>query len=128
MVGLAITKPFSGQRSRSCTQSRRGIDMKAVLAIPGGVVSRLLSREICGIPLFARTLATAQRAGVREFLILWSDSGLEAAIRCNLQSPPLKSGSNFHFLSVNGFDPEFQSSWSSVLPELPDRFLWIPWK
>ena len=102
--------------------------MKAVLAIPGGVVSRLLSREICGIPLFARTLATAQRAGVREFLILWSDSGLEAAIRCNLQSPPLKSGSNFHFLSVNGFDPEFQSSWSSVLPELPDRFLWIPWK
>lgn len=101
--------------------------MKAVLAIPGGVVPGLLSREICGISLFAGILATAQRAGVRDFLIIWSDTALKTGIECNLQSPPLKSGSYFQFLAVNGFDPEVQSSWSSVLPELPTRFLWIPW-
>lgn len=101
--------------------------MKAVLVIPGSVDPSLLSREICGVPLLARTLATAQRAGVREFLILWSDSMIREVINCGLQSPPLKSGSNFQFMSVNGFDPEAQWSWSRVLDRLPDRFLWIPW-
>jgi len=102
--------------------------MKAVLAIPGGVFPGLLSREICGVPLLVRTIATAQRAGVREFLIVSSDTVLETFVRSSLYCPPLKSGCNFQFLSVNGFDPEVQSSWLSILPELPDRFLWIPWK
>lgn len=101
--------------------------MKAVLAIPGDVDPGLLSRKVCGIPLLARTLATAQRAGVTEFLMLWSDNLLRRIITCSLQSPPLKSGSAFHFLSVRGFNPELRSCWSTVLPELPERFLWIPW-
>ena len=102
--------------------------MKAVLAIPGGVLTRLLSREICGVPLFVRTIATAQRAGVREFLILSSDAVLDRFINSSLQASPLKSGCDFQLLSVNGFDPEVQSSWSGILSELPDRFLWMPWK
>jgi phosphatidylglycerophosphate synthase len=101
--------------------------MKAVLAIPGCTDPCWLSREICGVSLLARTLATAQRAGVREFLILWSDNMARKAIKCRLQSPPLKSVSNFHFLSVNGFDPDVQSSWSRVSEHLPERFIWMPW-
>src|ERR1700759_182434 len=112
MVGLAIAQTLSHQEPRPRTQSRGGIVMKAVLVIPGSVDPSLLSREICGVPLLARTLATAQRAGVREFLILWSDSMIREVINCGLQSPPLKSGSNFQFMSVNGFDPEVQWSWS----------------
>jgi phosphatidylglycerophosphate synthase len=101
--------------------------MKAVLAIPGNADISLLSRKVCGVPLLARTLATAQRAGVREFLIIWSDSALRRAVACSLQSPPLKSSGAFHFRCVDGFNPDLQESWSGVLPQLPERFLWIPW-
>jgi len=99
--------------------------MKAILVIPGSADPSLLCREICGVPLLERTLATAQRAGVREFLILWSDDVLREVV--SLQSPPLKSGSNFQFLRVEGFHPEVQASWSKVLAQLPERFIWIPW-
>jgi phosphatidylglycerophosphate synthase len=101
--------------------------MKAIIAIPGNLDPSLLSREICGVPLLARTLATAQRAGVTDFLIVWSAGTIRKFITCCLQSPPLQSGSAFHFQSADGFNPGSQSSWAKLLPELPGRFLWIPW-
>src|ERR1700751_852945 len=95
MVGVEVAKSFSSQGSKSRTQSQRGIDMKAVLAIPGGVLNRLLSREICGVALFVRTIATGQRAGVREFLMLSSDAVLDRFINSSLQASPLKAGCDF---------------------------------
>jgi phosphatidylglycerophosphate synthase len=99
--------------------------MQAVIAIPSGSES-MLARNIAGVGLLIRVLATAVRAGVRE-LIVFLPSDLDPAIWDGCVSSPelhkLKT-LKIEFLS---FDPRESGSWTGICSLLNDEFLWLPW-
>jgi phosphatidylglycerophosphate synthase len=108
--------------------------MQAVLAIPGlealrnyGEPSDVLLRPVAGVPLLARVLATAARAGVDSVLVIWPQ---------DLHSEILESCAASHLLQemrvdklvcASAFDPRINADWATVEARLEDHFLWLPW-
>jgi phosphatidylglycerophosphate synthase len=86
-----------------------------------------LTRNICGVGLLARTLATAQRAGANEVLLIWPQSVPVEIAETILQSPQIRQQGRIGLVLTNGFDPEAASSWANVQLHLEDRFIWLPW-
>jgi phosphatidylglycerophosphate synthase len=107
--------------------------MQAVVAIPENVVGlpqaqilQLLMRSICGVPLLTRTILTAARAGASDILLV-SPEGLDDEIARRCIPPILHHGISIQMVRANGFDPRATSSWQKLRPQIPDRFLWLPW-
>jgi phosphatidylglycerophosphate synthase len=106
--------------------------MQVVVVVPGSAVASVcvakrLTREICGVPLLTRTLATAQRAGANEILLIWPQSMPLDLAADFLQSPQLRKKGTIKLVQVQRFDPKARSSWENLQGHLDERFIWLPW-
>ena len=120
--------------------------MQAVLAIPGleafrkvGDAADVLMRDVWGVPLLVRVLATAARAGVDSVLVIWPQDVNPAILEACTRSSELKDVSSRveRLVGVerlvwkdewtNTFDPHSAADWESISPRLEDVFLWLPW-
>jgi hypothetical protein len=114
--------------------------VQAVLAIPGLEMFRnyrnpvdVLMREVAGVPLLVRLLATAACAGVDSVLVIWptdvNPAILEECVKSfegkdlspSMEKLVWKDG------WINTFDPHSAADWDSISPRLEDVFLWLPW-
>src|SRR5882724_10454687 len=86
-----------------------------------------LTREICGVGLLERTLATAQRAGASEVLLVWPKSLPLELAEATLQSRLLKKKDDVRLVQVEHFDPNACSSWTNLQNQLEEQFIWLPW-
>jgi phosphatidylglycerophosphate synthase len=106
--------------------------MQAVIAIPESSVLRkyadaegVLTRDIAGVPLLVRVIATARRAGVDSLLvILPPDVDRSIWDRCTASS--LLQGLQIANL-VRPFDPRRRDNWEAIAASLAEQFLWLPW-
>ena len=106
--------------------------MQVVVVVPGSALpaicmSQKLARKICGVPLLVRTLATAQRAGANEILLLWPEMMPVDQVVAFLQSPVLRKKDNIKLLRVPRFDPKARESWAYLQAHLEEKFIWLPW-
>jgi phosphatidylglycerophosphate synthase len=86
-----------------------------------------LTRKICGVSLLERTLATAQRAGAKDVLLVWPQRMTMLLAETFLQSPRLRKTGKVRLVQANSFDPNSPSSWKNLQGYLDDRFVWLPW-
>lgn len=108
--------------------------MQAIIAIPEALealsqekITQLVPQPVCGVPLLARTIVTAARAGAGEVLLVCADDLPDELAQQITQQPLLKRGVHIRVIRVNGFDPRAVSSWVALEPWLEDGFLWLPW-
>src|SRR5580693_5170315 len=106
--------------------------MQAVIAIPELSVLRkymdaagVLTREIAGVPLLIRVIATARRAGVDSLLVIWPED-IDPTVWSRCTAHPLLRSLRITYL-MRPFDPQTPSDWRAVAADLEDRFLWLPW-
>ena len=106
--------------------------MQSVIVIPErSVLQRypdaegVLTREIAGVPLLIRVIATAARAGVEKFLVMWP-ADVDQSIWHRCAASPLLKGLEIRFL-VQDFKLGQPASWAAVEPVLEEQFLWLPW-
>ena len=105
--------------------------MQVVIVAPkpklGAHFTAHLTRKICGVGLLERTMATAQRAGATEILLIWPKS-LTAKLAENfLRSPLLRKTGKVTLLLSENFDPTIRTCWADVWEHLDERFIWLPW-
>ena len=107
--------------------------MQAVVAIPAletlqklGYGAEFLVREVAGVPLLVRVLATAVRAGVDSILVIWPDDLNPAILESCAESSLVKSVRVEKFDWTNAFDPN-TASWEATAERLDNEFLWLPW-
>ncbi len=108
--------------------------MQAVIALPGadeiqanGGDEQSLRRKVCGIPLLTRVIATAQRSGVTEVLLLRPENLPESWLEGCLDSPLLSSVSLERLTVGQRFDSNKESDWHAIADRLHPKFLWLPW-
>jgi phosphatidylglycerophosphate synthase len=106
--------------------------MQALLVIPDSSIlqkfaggERILTREIAGVPLLIRVIATARRAGVDSLLIVWPPD-VDRSIWAQCAASPLLRGLEIAHV-VRGFDPREAASWTGIAETLQDQFYWLPW-
>ena len=106
--------------------------MQALLVIPesstlqtfaGG--ERILTREIAGVPLLIRVIATAMRAGVNQLLIVWPPD-VDRSIWAQCAVSPLLRGLPITHL-VRQFDSSQPASWAGIADTVQGPFYWLPW-
>ena len=106
--------------------------MQAVLVIPVSSVLRnyadaegVLMREVAGVPLLIRVIATAIRAGVDNLLVIWPPD-LDRSIWDRCAASELLRGLQISRL-VCPCDPRRPPNWTAIWPLLSADFLWLPW-
>jgi len=104
--------------------------MQAVIAIPEAPALRnyadaVLMREVAGVPLLVRVIATAARAGVDSFLLIWPQD-VSLSILGRLWESPLLRNVEIKYI-VEPFDPDQGVCWAAIGPALEEQFLWLPW-
>ncbi len=107
--------------------------MQALMVVPGlrtllplGSPQQVLTQEVAGIPLLARVVATALRAGVTDLVLIWP-AELEIAIWDECCASPALSGMSRPEICPSPFDPRKNLSWEALAPALMNEFLWLPW-
>ncbi len=108
--------------------------MQAVIALPGadevqanGGDEQSFRRKVCGIPLLTRVIATAQRSGVTQVLVLRPENLPESWLEGCLASPLLSSVSLETLTVGQRFDSIKESDWRAIADRLHPKFLWLPW-
>ena len=108
--------------------------MQAVLAIPGSATLRnygeprdVLMRQVAGVPLLVRALATAARAGVDSILVIWPKDVDPAIFESCTDSYLPKGVAVNKCVWTSAFDPQRLDHWAAIEGRLQDRFLWLPW-
>jgi phosphatidylglycerophosphate synthase len=106
--------------------------MQAILSIPESrdgrdAAEQLLFREIGGVPLLIRAIATASRAGADEVLLIFPGFIPCEIVKRVRENKILSAGTLIECLSVSGFDPASASGWQQISTRLQDEFFWIPW-
>lgn len=108
--------------------------MQIILAIPsnqelqahGGTEEALL-RDVSGVPLVIRIVATGLRAGANRVLIVHSDP-LPREIQDALRSSKiLRAAREMKFVRIPLFDPASRQSWQDLSASLENELLWLPW-
>jgi phosphatidylglycerophosphate synthase len=106
--------------------------MQAVIAIPELSVLRkyadaeaVLTRDIAGVPLLVRVIATARRAGVDSLLVILPPD-IDRSIWERCAASPLLRGLQIGCL-VRPFDPLRRDDWQAIAASLDEQFLWLPW-
>ena len=94
---------------------------------PYGGAQLALFREVCGIPLLVRVMATAVRAGVHSALVIHR-SPLPPEMERTLCTHPALSGlRDLQFREMPHFLPASATHWRAVAAFLEDEFFWLPW-
>ena len=105
--------------------------MQAILSIPDLRSRRdtehLLFREIGGVPLLIRAIATAGRAGADEVLLIFPGFIPCEIVKRVRESKILSAGTLVKCLSAQDFNPASASGWQQISARLQDEFFWIPW-
>ncbi len=108
--------------------------MQVVISLPerdelkaAGGVEQALFRQVCGIPLLTRVIATAGRSGGTRFLLLSPKSLPEERLRSSLNSPLLSSLAIETCRLESAFDPDNTAAWRAIESRLAKKFLWLPW-
>jgi phosphatidylglycerophosphate synthase len=106
--------------------------MQAILSIPesrGGqdAAEQMLFREIVGVPLLIRAIATASRAGAEKVLLIFPGFIPCEIVKRVRENKILPADTLIECLSVLGFDPASASGWQQISTRLQDEFFWIPW-
>lgn len=108
--------------------------MQTIIAIPETLealgqkkVTQLMFQPVCGVPLLARTIMTAVRAGAGGVLLVCAEDLSYELAQQVTEQPLLKSGARIQVICINGFDPRAASSWITLASWLEERFLWLPW-
>jgi phosphatidylglycerophosphate synthase len=111
-----------------------GRNVQAVLAIPDletlrniGDPAQVLTQNVAGVPLLARVIATAARAGVDSVLVIWPEDLSSAILASCAESPLLKNVRVDKLVWTNAFDPRSAAHWAIIAARLEDEFLWLPW-
>jgi phosphatidylglycerophosphate synthase len=106
--------------------------MQSIIVIPELSARRkyvdddgVLTRKIAGVPLLARIVLTAARAGADSFLLVWPAEA-DRTIWNGLSGYSSLQGLRITHL-VRRFDPRLPASWAALGDALEDRFLWLPW-
>jgi phosphatidylglycerophosphate synthase len=108
--------------------------MQMVIAIPcseelqvfGGAKEALL-RDVCGVPLLVRVIATGVRAGANRALIIHREE-ICPEIEITLRKNKLLSGlRTVNFIKAPGFEAASPTSWRKISGFIEDEFLWLPW-
>jgi hypothetical protein len=108
--------------------------MQAIIALPNGdnwrgslSLRSALLRPVCGVPLIARVVATAERSGADEVLLIGSPD--DAAKIKDICSRCLKSLSPdfMKFVPNDNCDFDSSASWIELSDQLQNELLWIPW-
>jgi hypothetical protein len=87
-------------------------------------------REVAGVPLLARVLATVAGAGVDSVLVIWPQDVNPAILEACVKSSGLKDHAEKLVWKdgwTNTFDPHSSADWESISPRLEDVFVWLPW-
>jgi phosphatidylglycerophosphate synthase len=108
--------------------------MQAVIAIPGLETlarfeggPRFLLREVAGVPLLIRAMATAIRAGADSLLVVWPEE-LDSSVWRECAESPLVRRLKIRAIALpSPFDPREEPDWRTIASDLDDRFLWLPW-
>jgi len=105
--------------------------MQAILSIPesrgGRDAEELLFREIGGVPLLIRAIATASRAGADEVLLIFPGFIPCEIVKRVRENKFLSAATLIKCLAVSSFDPASASGWQQISARLQDEFFWIPW-
>jgi len=108
--------------------------VQAVLAIPGSATLRnygeprdVLMRQVAGVPLLVRVLATAARAGVDSILVIWPKDVDLAIFESCADSYLLKGIDVNKRVWTSAFDPWSADHWAAIARRLEGQFLWLPW-
>jgi hypothetical protein len=106
--------------------------MQAVLVIPKSSTlqkfadgENILTREVAGMPLLIRVIASAMRAGVDTLLIVWPEDD-HRSIWAQCAASPLLRGLEIYHV-VRRFDPRQPGCWAGIRETLQDQFYWLPW-
>src|SRR5262249_13630644 len=105
-----------------------GCPMQIILAIPSnqelsayGGTEQALLRDVSGVPLVIRTVATGLRAGADHVLIVHSDP-LPREIQDALRSNPfLRASRDIEFVRIPLFDPASRQSWENLAASLDEK-------
>jgi len=106
--------------------------MQAILTIPDlqsakSGTDQLLFRDLAGIPLLVRAIATAGRAGADEALLVFPGFIPCEIVKRLRENAILSAGPLVKCISVLDFDPGSSAGWRQISARLADEFLWIPW-
>lgn len=105
--------------------------MQVLLSLPeaeeliaSGGLYHALFREICGIPLLTRVVATAQRSGGRSILIVYPNSLSKELFESRFDGLPIR----IQYLEMEqAFNPDCLAHWRAIEGQLEEKFLWLPW-
>ena len=108
--------------------------MQIILAIPssqelepyGGTQEALL-RDVSGVPLVIRIVATGLRAGADRVLIVHGDPLPREIHEALRSSKILRAARGMEFVSVPLFNPGSWKSWQDLPVSLDQELLWLPW-
>ena len=108
--------------------------MQMIIAVPGneelerlGGAKEALLRDVSGVPLLVRIIATGMRAGADQVLVIHRDEisfEIEGALR---ESKFLSKLQMLDFIKAPGFEAASPLSWQMVSAFVEDEFLWLPW-
>jgi phosphatidylglycerophosphate synthase len=107
--------------------------MQVILAIPsnqelqayGGTQETLL-RDVSGVPLVVRIVATGLRAGAERVLVVHREP-LPREIQAALRSSRVPRAAEMEFVQKPLFDPTSQQAWQGLSASLDEELLWLPW-
>jgi phosphatidylglycerophosphate synthase len=107
--------------------------MQVILAIPsnqelqahGGAEETLL-RDVSGVPLVVRIVATGLRAGAERVLVVHREP-LPREIQGALRSSKVLRATEMEFVQNPLFDPASQQTWQGMSASPDDELLWLPW-
>ena len=108
--------------------------MQIILAIPsnqelqafGGAEEALL-RDVSGVPLVIRIVATGLAAGADRVLVLHGDRLPREVQEALRSSKVLRAAREIKFVRVPLFDPASRQSWDDLPATLDEELLWLPW-
>src|SRR5262245_42406250 len=108
--------------------------MQVILAIPsnqelkalGGTQEALL-RDVSGVPLVVRIVATGLRAGADRVLVVHGEPLPREVQHALRSSKVLRAAREMEFVQVPLFDPASRESWQDLSEKLGEDLLWLPW-
>jgi phosphatidylglycerophosphate synthase len=103
-------------------------ELQAVMLLPaaGTPERQTIMRPLCGIPVLVRVLAAANRAGVRQFILI-DPAGTEANDEItHVVSHRVTRKLGLEIVVMQGVNADSPAVWRSITAHAAESFLWLP--